>query len=183
MKALALHLTLLPALLAASASILNAGFIYSLAGSSDGRLETFDYSSPLMITSDTTISASFLADCVSPDGSCLSIGIYPSGLDNDAHLPEIAFTFEDLGLTETDFYYFDFGALSSLGTHPTVGLTNTGTLMITDSPEPSAFVLLAISVSVLMNRFLLRFASRLPGAFAACGWRWLAIKGGFPRRD
>jgi hypothetical protein len=92
------------------------------------------------VTADTSIPASALDFCEASgftnSATCYAVNLFPSGPDIPAHTPELTFQLVQDGSVGTLYYYFpsdsSFAAFGTL----TANFGNTGTLRISDTPEP-----------------------------------------------
>jgi hypothetical protein len=102
------------------------------------------------VTADTSIPASALDFCEASgftnSATCYAVNLFPSGPDIPAHTPELTFQLVQDGSVGTLYYYFpsdsSFAAFGTL----TANFGNTGTLRISDTPEPPTGLLVRQSV-------------------------------------
>jgi len=102
----------------------------------------FQYTSLGFITADTFIPASALDSCSAPPLPCYGVNFLPSGPDTPQHYPELTFQLLNPdNSVGTFFFYLPPGSsFATVGTiTSSIGIS--GTLVISDVPEPTSGLL------------------------------------------
>jgi len=113
---------------------------------------TFDFTIPGEITSDTTIAASSMSECMTHASPCVSATFY---MDSAAAGLSSHSDWEALGLstsTTTAYYYFEGPAFGVDGTHADVDGDGPATLTVSASavPEPASLALIGLGLPLLL---------------------------------
>jgi hypothetical protein len=136
----------------------HAEVIYDFSGIVNmfGAAESFRYTSPAFIASDTFVPAFALDSCSTGQSlPCFGVNFLPSGPDTPQHYPELTFQIRNPdNSVGTVFYYFplgsSFAAYGTLTNVPSLG--NTGTLTISAPvPEPSNAFAVVLGALVLIG--------------------------------
>jgi hypothetical protein len=136
----------------------------------NGAAQSFSYEAPNFITQDTFVPASALSECSTGYSAiCGGINFLPSspGFGVPGQVVQIAFMD---GVVNPN-YYFPLAAFTADGTYSAVVFAgaNTGTLTVTETPEPGPAFLLMGPLAILFLAQAYRWSRRKRGLIAGSG--------------